>query len=66
MGSVQDSRSTGSPGISNGSRGAYSADRSFKRELDGRPSSGVGSAASSNPYDLLFEQGEQEIDDGEV
>jgi hypothetical protein len=40
--------------------GAYSG------EANGRPRSGVSSAASSNPYDLLFEQDDAGIDDGEV
>jgi hypothetical protein len=66
VGLVQDSRSTGSPVASKGWRGASSADRSFKREVHECPSSAVECAASSNPYDLLFEQGEQEIDSGYV
>lgn len=66
MGLVQDSRSTGSSVASNGWRGASSADRSFKREVHECSGSGVEYAASCNHYDLLFERGEQEIDDGDV
>jgi hypothetical protein len=69
MGPVYNSRRPGSPVTSSGWKGtaAHSADSSLRRSVNGRPDSAGGSALSSNPYDLLFEQGEVvEIDDGEV
>jgi hypothetical protein len=65
---VYNSRSTGSPVSSYAWRGngVYPADPLVNHSVNGHPSSGVDSAASSNPYDLLYEQDEVEIDDGEV